>query len=71
MVPVFHFETYLILIFCRGERAFCSLSCRSLEILIDEELEKSNDKDPESPLYSNDDDNDDKELFEAGLKAAT
>ncbi|GMN39765.1 hypothetical protein TIFTF001_008991 [Ficus carica] len=55
----------------RGEKAFCSLSCRSLEILIDEKLEKSNDKDPESPLYPNDDDNDDKELFEAGLKAAT
>ncbi|XP_062097077.1 FCS-Like Zinc finger 10-like [Humulus lupulus] len=33
----------------RGEKAFCSLDCRSLEILIDEELEKSNDKSSEIP----------------------
>ncbi|KAL5071389.1 hypothetical protein RYX36_022276 [Vicia faba] len=26
----------------RGEKAFCSLTCRALEIMIDEELEKSN-----------------------------
>lgn len=59
----------------RGEKAFCSLSCRSLEILMDEELEKSNDKDPENPPNSHDvdhdDDDDGKELFETGLIAAT
>ncbi|KAF4370028.1 hypothetical protein CsatB_007776 [Cannabis sativa] len=33
----------------RGEKAFCSLECRSLEILIDEELEKSNNKNSENP----------------------
>lgn len=29
------------LITCRGEKSFCSLTCRALEIMIDEELEKS------------------------------
>lgn len=52
----------------RGEKAFCSLSCRSLEILIDEEFEKSNDKNSEHPLNS--DDYDGEALFETGLIAA-
>lgn len=42
---------------------------------MDEELEKSNDKDPENPPNSHDvdhdDDDDGKELFETGLIAAT
>ncbi|PON65601.1 Zf-FLZ domain containing protein [Parasponia andersonii] len=52
----------------RGEKAFCSLSCRSLEILIDEEFEKSNDKNSEHPLNS--DDYDGEALYETGLIAA-
>ncbi|KAM1022649.1 hypothetical protein ACFX15_042750 [Malus domestica] len=47
----------------RGEKAFCSLSCRSEEILIDEELEKCNDQSSGKPLES------DEELFETGLLA--
>ncbi|CAL8996715.1 unnamed protein product [Prunus brigantina] len=47
----------------RGEKAFCSLSCRSEEILIDEELEKCNDQSSEKPLES------DEELFETGIIA--
>ncbi|BBG95424.1 Protein of unknown function D [Prunus dulcis] len=46
-----------------GEKAFCSLSCRSEEILIDEELEKCNDQSSEKPLES------DEELFETGIIA--
>lgn len=58
---LFLLKTLLNFFFCRGEKAFCSLSCRSLEILIDEELEKSNDKTSENPL--NPDDYDGKELL--------
>lgn len=39
---------------CRGEKAFCSLSCRSQVILMDEELEKSNDRDSENSPMSDD-----------------
>lgn len=54
------------LISCRGEKAFCSLSCRSVEILNDEELEMCNDEPSEEPLESDDG----KELFfETGLIA--
>ncbi|KAL6216907.1 hypothetical protein ACLB2K_010125 [Fragaria x ananassa] len=50
----------------RGEKAFCSLSCRSVEILNDEELEMCNDEPSEEPLESDDG----KELFfETGLIA--
>lgn len=50
----------------KGEKAFCSLSCRSVEILNDEELEKCNDESSEKPLESDDG----KELFfETGLIA--
>ncbi|KAM0973817.1 hypothetical protein ACFX2I_016970 [Malus domestica] len=47
----------------RGEQAFCSLSCRSEEILIDEALEKCNDQSSEKPLESYE------ELFETGMLA--
>ncbi|XP_050366504.1 FCS-Like Zinc finger 11 [Argentina anserina] len=50
----------------RGEKAFCSLSCRSVEILNDEELEMCNGDSAENPLESDDG----KELFfETGLIA--
>lgn len=34
---------------CRGEKSFCSLGCRAFEIMIDEELEKSNEP-PENSI---------------------
>ncbi|KAL5558303.1 hypothetical protein UlMin_034514 [Ulmus minor] len=55
----------------RGEKAFCSLDCRSLEILNDEKLEKSNEKSSENPLNPDDDDDNGKELFETGFIATT
>ncbi|XP_022131379.1 uncharacterized protein LOC111004616 isoform X1 [Momordica charantia] len=44
---------------CRGEKAFCSLTCRSQEILMDEELEKSIDKTSETSPKSNADHDED------------
>ncbi|TKY58201.1 hypothetical protein E2542_SST15257 [Spatholobus suberectus] len=35
----------------RGEKAFCSLSCRAIEIMIDEEVEKSNSSSENSPKW--------------------
>ncbi|KAF7817200.1 FCS-Like Zinc finger 10-like [Senna tora] len=45
----------------RGEKAFCSLTCRALEIMIDEELEKSDpsENSPEPEIGE--------ELFETGI----
>ncbi|KAI4316249.1 hypothetical protein L6164_024247 [Bauhinia variegata] len=50
----------------RGEKAFCSLTCRALEIMIDEELEKSNPSSENSPKpeYG-------EQLFETGFFTAT
>ncbi|CAN4127856.1 unnamed protein product [Withania somnifera] len=50
----------------RGERAFCSLDCRSEAILIDEEMEKVNN-DSESTIKPNNSD----EVFDIGLFIAT
>lgn len=49
----------------RGEKAFCSLTCRSQEILMDEELEKSIDKTSESSPKSSADH--DEDLFETSI----
>ncbi|CAK7353422.1 unnamed protein product [Dovyalis caffra] len=50
----------------RGEKAFCSLSCRSEEIMIDEEMENSTNKSSEDlPTSSNGEG-----LFEAGIMDA-
>ncbi|XP_002516598.3 FCS-Like Zinc finger 10 [Ricinus communis] len=49
----------------RGEKAFCSLSCRSEEIMIDEEMEKTTNKtcdEPEPPKCDNGE-----ELYENGI----
>ncbi|KDP34236.1 hypothetical protein JCGZ_07807 [Jatropha curcas] len=47
----------------RGEKAFCSLSCRSEEIMNDEEMEKAINKcSDESPIFDNGE-----ELFENGI----
>ncbi|RVW53994.1 Protein MARD1 [Vitis vinifera] len=49
----------------RGEKAFCSLNCRSQEILIDEEMEKTTDDSSEkSPVSKCGED-----LFETGMLA--
>ncbi|KAF7830215.1 FCS-Like Zinc finger 10-like [Senna tora] len=37
----------------RGEKSFCSLSCRALEIMIDEELEKESNPSENSPKREN------------------
>lgn len=50
----------------RGEKAFCSLDCRSEAILIDEEMEKVDD-DSESTIKPNSSD----EVFDTGLFIAT
>ncbi|XP_009776914.1 FCS-Like Zinc finger 10 [Nicotiana tabacum] len=50
----------------RGEKAFCSLNCRSEAILIDEEMEKLNN-DSENTIKPNSRD----EVFETGLFIAT
>ncbi|XP_055820662.1 FCS-Like Zinc finger 10-like [Solanum dulcamara] len=50
----------------RGEKAFCSLDCRSEAILIDEEMEKV-DNDTESTIKPNSRD----EVFDTGLFIAT
>ncbi|CAN4076574.1 unnamed protein product [Withania somnifera] len=50
----------------RGEKAFCSLDCRSKAILIDEEMEKINN-DSESTIQPNSSD----EVFDTGLFIAT
>jgi len=54
---------------CRGEKAFCSLTCRAMEIMIDEELEKSNTNPPcensEKPKLGGE------LLFEAGILTAS
>ncbi|XP_050214585.1 FCS-Like Zinc finger 10-like [Mercurialis annua] len=47
----------------RGDKAFCSLNCRAQEIMIDEALEKANNKSSSEPLKSDDD----KELYESGI----
>ncbi|KAF9681158.1 hypothetical protein SADUNF_Sadunf06G0196500 [Salix dunnii] len=47
----------------RGEKAFCSLSCRSEEIMIDEELENTTTKSSEGAPMSSDGDG----LFAAGI----
>ncbi|KAL0557688.1 hypothetical protein IC582_006238 [Cucumis melo] len=49
----------------RGEKAFCSLTCRSQEMLMDEELEKSIDKTSESSPKSSADH--DEDLFETSI----
>ncbi|GAV76006.1 DUF581 domain-containing protein [Cephalotus follicularis] len=51
----------------RGEKAFCSLNCRSHEILIDEEIENSNSKPSENSPKSDDGE----ELFEPGILVVT
>ncbi|KAL5783226.1 hypothetical protein ACOSP7_008255 [Xanthoceras sorbifolium] len=53
----------------RGEKAFCSLDCRSEQILIDEKLEKTKNKSLENlSLIDNDDDG---EFSEVGIFIAT
>lgn len=54
------------IMFCRGEKAFCSLDCRSEAILIDEEMEKV-DNDTEGTIKPNRRD----EVFDTGLFIAT
>lgn len=54
------------IMFCRGEKAFCSLDCRSEEILIDEEMEKVNNG-SESTIEPNSSD----EVLDTGLFIAT
>ncbi|KAJ8555402.1 hypothetical protein K7X08_012898 [Anisodus acutangulus] len=51
----------------RGEKAFCSLDCRSEAILIDEEMEKVNNDSEESTTKPNRRD----EVFDTGLFIAT
>ncbi|KAJ7966086.1 DUF581 domain-containing protein [Quillaja saponaria] len=50
----------------RGEKAFCSLTCRALEIMIDEELEKSKQSSDNSSKPDNGE-----ALFETGIPIAT
>ncbi|KAK3212898.1 hypothetical protein Dsin_017604 [Dipteronia sinensis] len=50
----------------RGEKAFCSLDCRSEQILIDEKLEKTKTKSWENS-FPTDDEEDDVEFSEAGI----
>lgn len=40
---------WLLLISCRGDKAFCSLECREVEIKFNEELEKSKTESENSP----------------------
>ncbi|RDY01218.1 Protein MARD1, partial [Mucuna pruriens] len=49
----------------RGEKAFCSLSCRAIEIMLDQELEESNSSSESSPKWELG------ELFETGISTAT
>lgn len=50
----------------RGEKAFCSLTCRAIEIMIDEELEKSN-----SPCENSAKPKLGEQIFEAGIPTTT
>ncbi|XP_019415748.1 PREDICTED: uncharacterized protein LOC109327150 isoform X3 [Lupinus angustifolius] len=50
----------------RGEKSFCSLTCRAMEIMIDEELEKSNTPSENSPEPELGD-----RIFETGIITAT
>ncbi|KAK7260835.1 hypothetical protein RIF29_27133 [Crotalaria pallida] len=50
----------------KGEKAFCSLACRALEIMIDEKLEKSNSVSENSSKWESDE-----ELFETGMLTTT
>lgn len=61
-----NFIVKICIVFCRGEKAFCSLDCRSEAILIDEEMEKVNN-DSESSIKPNSRD----EVFDTGLFIAT
>ncbi|KAL1346795.1 hypothetical protein HN51_020341 [Arachis hypogaea] len=49
----------------RGERAFCSLTCRALEIMNDEELEEESDNTPSSRNSPNQEHGE--KLFETGI----
>lgn len=51
----------------RGEKAFCSMNCRSQEILLEEALEKTKNVSSENSLESNNCE----ELFETGMFMAT
>ncbi|GAU47840.1 hypothetical protein TSUD_306510 [Trifolium subterraneum] len=50
----------------RGEKAFCSLTCREMEIMIDEELEESNPPSENSPKPKLGE-----QIFETGLPKTT
>ncbi|KAK0570709.1 hypothetical protein LWI29_005322 [Acer saccharum] len=59
----------------RGEKAFCSLDCRSEQILIDEKLEKTKTKSCENSFPTDEDDEDeddeDEEFSEASIVCTT